>query len=1118
MSTGDVKREDSASTPDRATLLAASDEVAGGSARVDVRPQEEAWPLQQTVPGFAPLGGSFPTVLGRFELRRELGRGGFGTVYLAHDPQLLRDVALKVPHAEVLADPELWSRFQREARAAAGLDHPHLVPVYEAGAGGALCYIASAYCPGPTLAAWLRTQIEPVPCSDAAQLVRTLAGAVQHAHERGVIHRDLKPSNILLQVSQSAICNLQSAIPKITDFGLAKALGDTQATRTGATVGTPCYMAPEQADSRGTPIGPAADVYALGVILYELLTGRTPFQADSPLATLMRVRHEEPLRPSQLRHRLPRDLETICLKCLEKEPGRRYSSAKALADDLGRYLEHRPIVARRVGPVGRLARGCRRKPVVAGLLLALLLACVGGVGGIVWQWRRAEKNAADLTIERDKVLDEKDRAERHLERARGIVHSLTQLGNELWEQPGLHEKSKAVLEEALSFYQAVLKEKGTDRVVRLETARACGRVGSMYQTLNLWDKASAAYQQQIALLRGLADEFPDHESYRALLAIAHRYAAHVLRDSAKKEEARREYDKAIEIEEDLLSQHPGSASYRIELANSLLNSVSVLAVGPDANERERRIRRTVGLQQEAVDKQPGNRYFQTEWLLGLECLAHHDLSHGRDDAAEAGFRHIIKLQDDLRANSKERSFDRYRARRHLGLAMLLARTGRRPEAREECRTALGLLEPLVHDYFGSPYLRSELAQALLRLRDLLQDTDQHDEVEQLTRKALNHYKRLHKDFPDESTHRLYLADTQVQLAEQLRLPERLAEVEDLTRRALAHYESLAARASDDPEPLRRSVRAVYSVGKRCRDAGDETAALRAFQHMLALNERLVARWGAAFDRSNRAWDLCQLSRVCAATGRLVVAEHFLRSSAAEFGRLAGEIPSKLQYRKDQAGREDERAELLARAGRPREAAAASAAAAAAWQQLLDAGGEERECRHNLTQSLLHEGRSWRAARQDAAAVTALRAAVRSAPRDAAALNALAWFLLTCPDVSCRACAEGLDLAQQAAQAAPQVGQIQNTLGVAHYRAGDYPAAAAALTRSVRSSAGGTCEDWFFLAMTHWQLGNLETARRWYIKAIQGMSRKPDNDELRLIRAEAAELLAPGRAAGFDIPG
>jgi hypothetical protein len=312
----------------------------------------------------APYGGPPLTALGHYRVRRELGRGGFGIVFLAEDTRLGRPVALKVPRPEALAQADLRQRFLREARAAAGLDHPNVVPVYDTGEVGEISYIASAYCPGDNLAAWLRRQPGPVEPRRAAALVAALAGAVQHAHERGVLHRDLKPANILLVPlageSPSEVGELDF-VPKVTDFGLAKVVEDAnQDTTSGLLLGTPAYMAPEQAEGHAEAVGVATDVYALGVILYELLTRQVPCSGPSLLRTLEQVRSGEPVSPRRLRADVPRDLEVICLKCLQKSPPDRYASAAALVEDVQRFLRGEPIRARPVGPLARAWRWCRR--------------------------------------------------------------------------------------------------------------------------------------------------------------------------------------------------------------------------------------------------------------------------------------------------------------------------------------------------------------------------------------------------------------------------------------------------------------------------------------------------------------------------------------------------------------------------------------------------------------------------------------------------------------------------------------------------------------------------------------------------------------------------------------
>jgi WD40 repeat protein len=329
--------------------------------------------------------GPAPARIGPFELVRPLGRGGFGLVFLARDPRLNRLVALKVLRPDVPLTAELWRRFVREGRAAAVLDHPNIVPVHETGEDGPVPYIASAYCPGPTLAEWLQQRLHDVPPHTAAALVAQLADAVQHAHSRGVLHRDLKPGNVLLHPVSPFISALPGFIPKLTDFGLARLADDLSAdTHSGAYLGTPSYMAPEQARGWAKEVGTASDVYGLGANLYELLTGRPPFRGATDADTLRQVVADDPLPPRRERFDVPPDLEAVCLKCPEKDPTRRYASAAALADDLRRFLDGRPTAARPLRPLGRARRWAARRPDLAGLSALALTAVLAAVVGAGW--------------------------------------------------------------------------------------------------------------------------------------------------------------------------------------------------------------------------------------------------------------------------------------------------------------------------------------------------------------------------------------------------------------------------------------------------------------------------------------------------------------------------------------------------------------------------------------------------------------------------------------------------------------------------------------------------------------------------------------------------------------
>ena len=336
--------------------------------------------------------------LGDYDLLEEIAHGGMGVVYRAWQRSLNRQVAVKMIRSEHLARPEEIRRFRREAAAAASLRHPHIVAIHEAGEIEGQHFYSMDFVEGRSLAEVLREHA--LPARQAAAYVRTVAEAIHYAHEQGVLHRDLKPSNILID-SQD--------VPRVADFGLAKVLqGEAEVTVTGQVMGSPSYMAPEQAAGRSREVDARTDVYALGAILYELLSGRPPFKAETSLETLKLVVDNEPVAPRLLNPRLPRDLETICLKCLEKEPGRRYASAQLLAEELGRFLRQEPILARPPGATGRLWRWCRRQPVRAGLVAGLAAVFALGSAGVLSQWWRAERIAEQETRQRLRA----ERAER----------------------------------------------------------------------------------------------------------------------------------------------------------------------------------------------------------------------------------------------------------------------------------------------------------------------------------------------------------------------------------------------------------------------------------------------------------------------------------------------------------------------------------------------------------------------------------------------------------------------------------------------------------------------------------------------------------------------------------
>jgi eukaryotic-like serine/threonine-protein kinase len=334
--------------------------------------------------------------IGDYQIMAVLGRGGMGVVYKAHDLQLVRMVAIKMIAAGRDASSDQLDRFRSEAQAVARLRHPNIIAVHAIGEHENQPYLSLELAAGGSLAK--RLAEGAMAPREAAQIVETLARAVHAAHEAGVVHRDLKPSNILLTAD---------GVPKVSDFGLAKLLdSDSRRTLSGEPLGTPSYMSAEQAAGKARRVGPAVDVYALGAILFQALTGRPPFLGESALDTLKLVISTEVVVPRRLRPDVPRDLETICLKCLEKEPSKRYASALLMADDLRRFLGHLPVVARPVGTVGRLWRWGRRNPWVAALSAAVLGSLIVGMGVSVLLAIRAIRAEGATRIERDRAQAE----------------------------------------------------------------------------------------------------------------------------------------------------------------------------------------------------------------------------------------------------------------------------------------------------------------------------------------------------------------------------------------------------------------------------------------------------------------------------------------------------------------------------------------------------------------------------------------------------------------------------------------------------------------------------------------------------------------------------------------
>jgi serine/threonine protein kinase/tetratricopeptide (TPR) repeat protein len=728
-------------------------------------------PGGKDVPASRPSG--WPNIPG-LELVHILGSGGMGVVYRARQATLDRDVAVKFLRDAHRANSEQRERFLQEARAVARLRHPHLVQVYEFGeapTGGAASqpYLVLEFVSGGSLADLLRGS--PQPPREAAQLVEMLADAIHYAHQQGVIHRDLKPANILLQRTERdgpgqadeahakfklETIKLNAAsgregqaegtpgprfspprlltadvCAKITDFGLAKILTGSDLTQSGFVLGTPSYMAPEQT-GKSVPLTAAVDVYGLGAILYETLTGRPPFAAATAEATLVQVQQDDPVPPRHLQPTVPRDLETICLKCLRKEPGRRYATALELADDLRRFQAGDPIRARRVGMGERVVVWCRRKPVVAALVAALVLVFLAGSSGVLWQWQLARRG-------RDTAQQEKERAEHHLKMIHERVDKLTKLGSGLLERRGQYRTGKEVLEEALAFYKELLPEEGDDPKVRREAARVYDQVAWIRYILGQADSAAEAWDRRVSLLTSLLRDDPTNKELRRDLAYSHRWRGNMLRDLGKADEAREAYSQAVKIQEELLAESPNEPGFKVTLANTLMNAASLPWRRDQTEEFEALFRRIVELDRAAADAEPKNLHFKAELALALQSQGLFFLDIGRPSEAEAAVRDGLEIHQRLFEVGHAKatgSIDRYLAGNFTALGRVLHAAGKPGDAEKPYRQALILLERSVKEFPESAYHRIDLVTGYLRLVGLLCELGRQSDAAEPYRKAL----------------------------------------------------------------------------------------------------------------------------------------------------------------------------------------------------------------------------------------------------------------------------------------------------------------------------------------------------------------------------------------------
>jgi len=440
---------------------------------------------EKTTPSDLP---EFPGLneLDRFQIIRLIGQGGFAAVFLARDRLLERDVALKIPRPHSLSSPESVKRFQREAKAAALLSHPSIVSVYEAGNVGPIHYLVTDYCQGQSLGQWFKKNKGKINSEVAVRIVQRLAEAAQHAHQRGIIHRDLKPENILVIDGKQPVEDRL----RVVDFGLAKRTDseESMVTLDGAVVGTPLFMSPEQARGEKNTTH-AADIFSLGVILYHLLTHQLPFTGRNNLAVLTSVESEDPNAPSVHDSRIARDLDAICMKCLEKKTVNRYQTAFDLAMDLGRYLDGHPVSARLLNPVEKFGRWVSGNRLLSGTIFLLFISLAAGMSLTTWKWMESESHLQTAKTQFD-------RAEKNIQLAQNTIQNLVgSLAEKLKETANYSQEALHLAEDALNVQKEILKDRPDHQETIFATAEAHFRVASIARLTSDFPKGVLHSQQ-----------------------------------------------------------------------------------------------------------------------------------------------------------------------------------------------------------------------------------------------------------------------------------------------------------------------------------------------------------------------------------------------------------------------------------------------------------------------------------------------------------------------------------------------------------------------------------------------------------------------------------------------
>lgn len=750
-----------------------------------------------------------------YELLGELGRGGMAVVYKARQQRPQRIVALKIMHHPTNGDQSWVARFRAEAEAAAQLEHPHIVRMYEVGEAKGLSYLALEFIDGQTLAD--RTQGQPQPARWSAELLMLVARAMQFAHERGIIHRDLKPGNILLQKTEGG------PQPRVADFGLAKRLDqlDGVKTRTGDVMGTPVYMAPEQATGVTRNIGPPCDIHALGVIFYELLTGRRPYEGADVIDTLRLVTTEEPIPPRRLVGSIPRDLETICLKCLEKRPRQRFAMAADLAAELQRYLNGETIVTRPAGRLEKTYKWSRRHPATA---LAISVAVVVPLLIVCGLWTHNQR----VTKELARTAEQRNRAEANLLKTQEAVDRLLNEvnGGSLAAVPRSTPIRRELLEWAIDLCQKLRVQNPDNFQLRIQSARAIRQIADLERLLGRWKEAGEHYSQAI-------DEFwklsflkrNDPALLREQAALSNNYGL-FSEQQGNTSQAEHNYRSAIAEWEALAKQVPPTPDHQQALAASLSNLGQLVAQLGYTEEAEKCFARAFEIHPlPATRVNLGNLQLATGRFAAAQQTFEHalqDLTQKREQAAENP-----ELQSALAALENNLA------------ATFVAREQPQP-AEAAYRRALEQFGPLVRDFPTTLAYREQFATAQLNLAILLLNREREDEAEPLIEQAQATFAKLVQEQPESPQYRQGATRSLQQLAAQQAQVGRQTEAELTLLEAIKLQQALATQFPQRADVLSQLGLLQHAAAKLLIARKGFDAARKYFAEAIASQQQALA--------------------------------------------------------------------------------------------------------------------------------------------------------------------------------------------------------------------------------------------------------------------------------------